>query len=417
MRIGHGGRSATAAVFVHGMLGRAEIMEPMSRPLSDAGVRTTLLELEGARRYWSGIGAETWRRWIEQAVGGIAGARESAEQVFAVGVFGGALVAAVAASRTGVDGLVLLCPPLAVETPRAFLPRRGALLEAVSRLGIGRRRGRRQAEDVAQAAGLQSSGGNGSSIELRTDTVPRFPDGDTMPAMVLLEGNLQALQEACREALGDVRSPVLIGYPRRGGLSPEGSMELAYESLKSAKARELLWLESPEDVYDRPAAERVYRFVSRYCEALPPAAVDVDRSRLEIAARALEPKITAAVQHAVDVGETGPCQVAAFLVTGWLLDEGYDAFMVGAECGRGSTDVPDHYWTEVCLGREWYVVDFLSYGPFDVRPMISPRETALKDGYVGGRHIELRLPSVRRKIAAEIGAFNPGIGQYLRELR
>lgn len=237
-----------------------------------------------------------------------------------------------------------------------------------------------------------------------------------MPAMVLLESNLEALQEACRGALGDVRSPVLIGYPRRGGLSPEGSMDTAYERLKSAEARELLWLDSPEDVYDTPAAERVYRFVSRYCEELPLAAIDLDLSRLEIAARALEPKIRAAVQQTLDVGETGPCQVSAFLLTGWLLDGGYDALMVGAECGGGSTDVPDHYWTEVRLGRQWYVLDFLTYGPFDLRPVIRLREAASKEGYAGGRSIELRLPSVRRKIAAEIRAFNPGIDQYLREL-
>lgn len=421
MASGSDGCDAPFVVFVHGLLGWPQVMEPLARPLAEAGARTSVLELRGARQSWSGTGDETWHEWVDQATGAVLHAKQSASQVFLVGAFGGALLAAIAAAGTGPTGAMLLCPPLSVEDPASFLRRRGGLLGAISRLGAGRRRdsGKRHGGGAGgdrRASGRDSGGGNGPPAVLRANGRGTFPDGDLPPATAALERNLRSLQDACQAVISTIRCPVAVAYPRRGGLNPEGGMDAAHKTLRAAAARELVWLDSPEEVYGSAGSERVYRFVSRYAPSLPLLPIDSDLSRLEAVVRSMEPRVRAAVQRAVDVGETGPCQVASFLATEWLLLEGYDALMAGAVAGSGSTDVADHYWTEVHLGREWYAVDFTSSGPLDVRALIRSREAGAKDGYVAGHLIELRLPSVRQKIAAEIRAYNPGLDQHLREL-
>lgn len=64
------GWSPAAAVLVHGMLGRAEVLAPLARPLADAGVCTKLLELPGAGEHWSGIRGDARRHWVDQVAAG-----------------------------------------------------------------------------------------------------------------------------------------------------------------------------------------------------------------------------------------------------------------------------------------------------------------------------------------------------------
>lgn len=278
---GHGTRSRTGVLLIHGLAGTPNEMRALGRSLQGAGFEVLGVQLAGHCGTLDDLVATRWQDWTASVHAGAQRLRAKVDRVVAIGLSMGALLALeVAAARPDlVDGVGALSTSfrhdgwsMPVFTRLAFL------LKPVLALGIGRRRLFLERPPF----GIRNEG-------LRKYVVAHMRSGDSMAAGLpgtpwysIVE--MHALSRHVRRQLPLVRVPCLVAHSSHDDVS---SLANAQQVMRRVQGpAELLLLHNSYhmitiDSDRRLLTERVIEFVSRIDGSSAKAATPTARVAVE----------------------------------------------------------------------------------------------------------------------------------------
>jgi hypothetical protein len=353
-------------VILHGLFGDPLSMRLLAKHLGDHGATVVIPRLPYAAPAATAVAGG----WVEAAEEAVEAARASAQHIFIIGFYTGALLALSVAPAADVAGVVLAFPPRIAEDPRSYLLMRNRVFQFLRR--------KRLVSAIPVPFRLGTGGDQGGVL----------PPGFAEP--------LFALEQVASDNLS-LQTPVLVC----GSVDDEeqGTQTVARTYARLPGPLKLLeWVSVPSAFLgqDSDFARSLRRFTSL---ALGRPAMGSDRTPQALH-RFVQQRFPEVLPYLLDFMKNesrGACALATHRLSRELQALAYPARACSGP--QGGHDA-GHYWTEVHFPAGSFVIDWTNGLPG--QPPVIPQGDPRTASFLATKHYDLNVPELELEYLKDV---------------